>query len=198
MAQLAGQAAAPLQEDGADLKAQAAWESGLRRLQEQWTAVAADAERAAKAEALGGWSTWVEEALKGGAGRAHRFARPRVEKKLQRVVILDGMPHCDPLSRMEAACEKFCRIWGAVAEDPGPFEELRRLNEGFLADLPAISPADIPKAARSVSGTTPRSYDGLHPRHYGLLSGHGLSAAAALCTSMKRIGHLPRPAHWTQ
>ena len=95
----------------------------------------------------------------------------------------------DPMALFDAARLKLKGLWNAVEGN-----EVRTTTMPDMADnvsLPALTGQDLRAAAKLFSPATGSTYDGLHPRHFSLVSDAGLEAFAALLNLIEEIGAWP-------
>ena len=141
-------------------------------------------ERAAAAKSF---ASWLDEALAGGAGVAHRASKPR-PFGAPTVVKVGGRW----TAAKSAVLDSFADTWGALwSEKPAP-SSIRLPCLDAPPALPALSPTQIRSVAQSYPVKTDVR-DGFHPRHYVLLSDRTLKCLSVLYMYMEASGLAPSP-----
>jgi hypothetical protein len=129
------------------------------------------------------WKAWVHEAVQGGAGAAHRCAKPLEALRVASVADADGTPTACRAALLAADHAKWAAVWGASAapprsrceanqqgspEDQGDIAVQRWLDAAPTQQLPPLTVEEVRAAAQ---GFKPRTStpDGWHPRHIALL-----------------------------
>ena len=141
------------------------------------------------------WTNWAKEALSAaGASAAHAFI-----KRADRDIIFEARPSV--IDQVEGLHKQWAQHWRATqpteaqAEAPAlPAATWALDNLGWdrCEDFTQqVNPAAIIAASRKFKGATASAFDGLHCRHFSLLSDPLLEAAAVLMRTTLATGFAP-------
>ena len=64
------------------------------------------------------WKNWVHQAVQGGGGAAHRYAKPLEAIRIAAVADPDGVPSACPAALLQADHATWMKAWGASSESP--------------------------------------------------------------------------------
>ncbi len=175
--------------------------SGEGRRDEQWATWAARNEEflgqlrsrhasrvsAETSDKLRGWREWLREGFEAGAKHAHAYLRLPAEWRPSTSTTSQGLPTADPAAILDGQREKYAKAW-ADDGDSGWYQSTKR------EALPRLAPADLREASRLFKRTTAIAYDGIHVRHYAMLSDGALEALGGLLEVCELVGTFPRQA----
>ncbi len=149
--------------------------------------------KAAEAEDLKGskqrWTEWVTEGLGRGAKNAFKASRLPEAWKPTTAEEPDGTISGDPLKLLEAQRREYAALW--MAEE-GRAKEWQWAS---CDSLPRPSAGELRAASRSFRAETSQTYDGLHVKHFSLLSDAALETLAAIMEAMESGGRVPSQIH---
>ena len=129
------------------------------------------------------WKAWVHTAVQGGAGAAHRYAKPLEALRVASVADADGTPRACRAALLAADHAKWAAVWGASAapprsrceanqqdspEDQADIAVQRWLDAAPTQQLPPLTIEEVRAAAQGFKLRT-STPDGWHPRHIALL-----------------------------
>ena len=105
----------------------------------------------------------------------------------------------DPVTVLEADRQRFAKLWCAIDSPHDPNNaDARAQSQHVLEeacadtdDLPRLDHRILRRASASFSHKTSTSYDGLHPRHFAMLSDDALDAIGELLMCIEGQGHWP-------
>ena len=132
------------------------------------------------------WRDWVKEAGEAHKGWAHRWSK---HQEHWRPVKVSANGHFTgrPRDSLQQEKRRLSEVW-RCSEEPQPwFCD----DTGSYNDLPEIEIQEFLKAARSFPRRTASTWDGFHPRHYGMLTEEQAAVAIELVRLVERIGILP-------
>ncbi len=138
-------------------------------------------------ERLKGWREWIREGVEAGARHAHAYLRLPAEWRPSTSTTPQGLPTADPAAILEGQRDKYAKAW-ADDGDSGWYQCAKR------EALPRLSPEDLREASRLFKRNTAVAYDGVHVRHYALLSEGALEALGGLLEVCELVGTFPRQA----
>ncbi len=131
------------------------------------------------------WKQWIRQGADKGARNAHRFSRaPQPWVPTTAGEESSGTLTGDPAAALEELRQKYIGRWK-------PSEAPRFPAHEPVTPLPRISAASVADAGSSFTWDTASTYDGFHPRHFGMLSEQGCETAAALMEAMELSARLP-------
>ena len=156
------------------------------------TLLATEAGAAAAAQRRSGWEDWVVEAVTNGASGGHAYLRG----KAWRPAVVRRRGDGAETGRHDEVLAVYREAWKQhwVKEDGGRCDEVSSLLAAYPhgAPLPLLRPAALREASRSFKARTSRGADGLHVRHFALLSDAALHCAALLWDAIEVTGVFPR------
>ena len=149
------------------------------------SASAAEAEaNAARKDSFDKWKTWASEAAESGAGKAHRWARLPMSWRPSGVQ-LGGAWHAEPAKLLEAEAERKAQAWGCM-------ETCYVADAGIRHQpLQKPTPSHMRAAARSFQEVVASTFDGVHVRHFGMLSDQAYEVLAILFLIVETLGRFP-------
>ncbi len=130
------------------------------------------------------WRTWLREDAAGGAAHAHAYSRLQDAWNPTEVVDSQGILTADPGAILESQRDAYASKWQAA---PRQTRYAWRQREA----LPRLTPAQLRDSSSSFSRATASTYDGFHPRHFGLLSDAALAALGAILEAVELLGAWP-------
>ncbi len=135
------------------------------------------------------WIEWVTEGLGTGARNAFRASRLPEAWRPTTAEEPDGTISGDPLKLLDAQRREYAALWKA--------EEGRGKVWKWASNdaLPRPTAGELRSASRSFSLGTSQTYDGMHVRHFSLLSDAALETLAAIMEAMERGGRVPSQIH---
>ena len=142
-----------------------------------------------KTQGIAAWRQWLKADADLGNGHAHAYSRLPQAWISREAKGDDGILTGDPTQLMEEDRKKFYKLWESsdTAQTSAPkygrwekSDELRELNGD-----------DILEAAKTFGHGTSSTYDGLHPRHFAMLSPQGRTTTAALLEFFEHTGEWP-------
>ncbi len=166
---------------GEDLREQ------IRSLRDEAGKMQEKIRREEEAEAKKSWEAWLTDGFDKGAKNAHLFSKepegwtPTATRATVDYPIISS----DPVALQEEQRRKYAARWGA-ADTPHRYEWEDRTA------LPRLTPEVIRQASLSHKITTAETFEGMHPRHFSLLSDGGLEVVAALMEAAELLGCVPR------
>ena len=144
---------------------------------------------AEKNEGLAAWRKWLKEDADMGNGHAHAYSRMPQEWIPKEAKGDDGILTGDPTQLMAEDRTKFATLWNSA--DEAKEREPRYGKWDPSDDLRKLDGDDILEGAKSFSHGTSSTYDGLHPRHFAMLSGQGRETTARLLEFFEHTGEWP-------
>ena len=145
-----------------------------------------DAEKAKdKASAREAWRAWVLEHTECSSGWIHRWTKPQ-EVWAPSQVERNGEWKGQPTELPAAEADRLHGLWQAVEQPLPPWQ----CEDDIL--LPPISGEDVKSAVKTFSHKTSSTYDGMHPKHYGLVGDDALNLFARFFMCVERHGNFPR------
>ena len=152
----------------------------------------ADADRACSRSARAAWQGVVDESLKAGAARIHRWPRLPQHVVLPKVTAPPlTQPTGLPSNILEAEVTKYRGCWQSSCVAELPYS--RRLvfgDHGFQQ----WAVQHIRASAKHFATSTCQSFDGFHLRHWSMLCSAGTSCLARLLFLCVKLGTMP-PQH---
>ncbi len=162
-------------------------------LREELTAVSVEldaavkkAEEQEKGEATAAWVDWVRDGVDAGAKNAHRATR--IPQQWTPTTTADddlGILTGDPMKLLAAQRREYAAQWRARDQGPRTWYSTSRRS------LPRLSPTALREASLTMAPRTSQTYDGLHPRHFALLTDGALEALADLYEAAEALGAWP-------
>ncbi len=131
------------------------------------------------------WREWVREGFERGARNAHAYSRLPAEWQPSTVLKPDGTVSAEPTAILEGQRRKFAEMWSA-GDEPGGYCWTQRQA------LPRLTPEELRASSRLFKVRTAVAQDGLHMRHYALMSDGALTALAAILEACELLGTMPR------
>ena len=95
----------------------------------------------------------------------------------------------DAVGRIAFEKSKYRKLWQATSERPANDAPLGDGTGGH--EMPQLDAATLRAASEAFSKSTSYTFDGVHPRHFALLSDDALECLAMLLTACKNIGEWP-------
>ncbi len=132
-----------------------------------------------------GWTEWLEEDWKRGAGRAHRATRNPVEWRPTTTVDARGVVTASPIALLESYRRKYKEFWEA-SDSP-----VRVRWKGKCQELTPLIPGELRAASMAFPKSTASTYDGWHVRHFALVSDQGLSTLSTLLAAVEKSAMWP-------
>ncbi len=164
-----------------------AWASKLEELLDQFRTRHSRCAAAETSDKLRGWREWLREGFEAGAKHAHAYLRLPEEWRPSTATTPHGLPTADPAAVLEGQRAKYARAW-ADDGDSGWYQCTDR------EALPRLTPSDLRAASRQFKKSTAIAYDGVHVRHYAMLSDGALEALGGLLEVCELVGTFPRQA----
>ncbi len=132
------------------------------------------------------WKQWVHEAGTKHKGWAHKWTT--IKEQWQPTTFKKSGGHGGkPMGILQQETKRLTTVW----DSKGTQEELYDPPQDSWRDLPALSAEDFIRASRTFSPRTAQTWDGFHPRHYGLLSLHQAGICVSIMSLMERTGATP-------
>ena len=132
------------------------------------------------------WRAWVREAEGSHKGWAHRWTSQREHwrpVKAEAQSPFTGRPR----EALEREQERLSAVWQCTEQPSAWFED----DTASYRALPEIEIGAFLQAARSFPRRTASTWDGFHPRHYGLLTEEQAGVVIELIRLVERVGILP-------
>ena len=153
------------------------------------SAEAVDAQDARKA-----WKLWVKTALYGGGRKAHQWVKgPQTWTPLQ--VVVDGVHRVAPQALLQTELVRCTKLWGVGRPYSKEQPQSLMVPPAMRQALPRLTPEQIEEAGLASPPTKATSYDGIHPRHVGLICREGRMVAAALWEACELASTVPPQIH---
>ncbi len=130
------------------------------------------------------WSSWVKESLGVNTGWAHKWSQIT---ELWRPPRTSGSFEGKRSQVLEREAARLSDIWGCTEEAPAQFTGLAEDVEA----LPQVTVDDFRRAVKTFSARTSQTWDGLQPRHFGLLEDDQVEVVIKLFGLIERIGNMP-------
>jgi hypothetical protein len=135
------------------------------------------AENADTTEGRHSWTDWVDRALQGGAGAAHRYCKGGSDWNPTSATV-EGRYTVAPGNLLLAEQSRCAALWTSQ-------DEHEALADGFVppeqrSALPRLTVEQLREAGKSTPVKKAVTYDGFHPRHATMLSANGLRVMAIL------------------
>eukprot|EP00959_Pyramimonas_sp_CCMP1952_P303539 6351959-Pyramimonas_sp.AAC.1 len=136
------------------------------------------------------WKAWCEEAMSSTTGKAvYAYLKGRGEQSVEVVEDAAGYTSC-LTSHLTSQTSLYSSIWNAASE---PMPEPESLQNRPPMPIPSpVSEESIRKASSTFKHATCQP-DGLHPRHFSMVSAGGRNVMASLFTVMDILGEAPKP-----
>ncbi len=131
------------------------------------------------------WREWLRDGFESGAKHAFAYLRLPAEWRPSTVEGPDGLPTADPAKVLEAQRDKFVAAWSAD-DDAGRYAWQER------SALPRLSPSRLREASLLFKKGTAIAYDGVHCRHYSLMSDGALETLGAILEVCELLGTFPK------
>jgi hypothetical protein len=148
-----------------------------------------------KRNGISKWKEWLNDAKDKGLRRAHKYAKMPVKWTNVEVECEDGVMRADPIALLEKTREKLKKLWKADDDATGNCATQNGINDDgnneVLPKLTELSADELRNAAKSFSGSTASSFDGIHPRHGDAMSDEGLGALSAFLSLCEATGRWP-------
>ncbi len=132
------------------------------------------------------WREWVREAEAHHKGWAHRWTTTKEQWKAVRVPA-GGTFTGRPRDALEAERRRLQEVWRCSEESEPWFQA----DDAAAGALPPLSVQEFLQAARSFPRRTASTWDGFHPRHYGLLGERHAAVVLELILLIERVGIMP-------
>ncbi len=130
------------------------------------------------------WKNWLKEGMNCGAANAHAFSRLPGDWQPTEQVNAAGIISSEPGEILEGTRENYADKWQAAQQGIKYAWPQRDA-------LPRLSPAQLRGASRNIKKKTKATFDGFHPRHFGMLSEGALLALAAILEMVELLGAWP-------
>ena len=144
-------------------------------------------QRRQKQELKEAWADWVRDSQAHRKGWAHKWTA--IQQNWRPLVAQHGFSG-RPLDILMEESQRLQHIWGCREERAGWFEAPR----DAWRELPPIDVADFLKAAATFPCRSAQTWDGFHPRHYGLLREDQCRVVIRLYQLVERTGCMPSTA----
>ncbi len=131
------------------------------------------------------WHDWIREGFDAGARNAHAFSRLPAEWRPSVQKLVDGTITAEPTAILEGQRGKYAEMW-AAGDSPGGYSWKSRQA------LPRLQPGDLRTSSMTFRRRTATSHDGIHMRHYALLSDGALHVLSAILEICELLGTMPR------
>lgn len=130
------------------------------------------------------WRAWVVEHTECNSGWVHKWTKPRhvwTSSQVER----NGEWKGQPTELLAAESERLHGLWDASEEPLAPWQ--------CEDDIPLepLSGEDLKKAVKTFSHKTSSTYDGMHPRHFGLVWDSALEILARFLMCVETHGNFP-------
>ena len=152
------------------------YSNAYQQLEEALAVEAEEATLRARSEAHKAFTEWVGEALVGGAAAAHAYVKGKGSHATPVIKGIDGSVRANPREVLEHHRDVWHAQWTegrSVIENEGFWDELDLGNDG--PELPPpLGVDELRTASRTFRHRTSVGPDGLHVRHFCLVSDGGL------------------------
>ncbi len=166
------------------------WDIGAYEIYGRACALAEKAEDDRRKTEKQAWLDWIRHNVDAGARNAHRFLQLPVEWHPTEVLTEDGIVTADPMSILDAYSRKYDGMWADECDDGDFVNDAGGWGRRCALELP--EPEVIRSAAAQFKEETLTTYDGFHPRHYGLLCDEALAVVGNMVIVAELMGALPR------
>ncbi len=159
-------------------------ETAFRDLLEMIQRAESTEQRLQRAGLHAAWKEWVSDSQAHRKGWAHKWTalrqhwRPRVTQ--------DGFSG-RPLDLLTEESERLQGIWECSDYRAGWFDA----PEDAWKELPPVTASDFIKAANTFPCRSSQTWDGFHPRHFGLLREDQCTVAIRLYQLLERVSSMP-------
>ena len=160
----------------------------LDQLLETATTVHEDTTNAETAFARRSWKEWLQEDSNAGNKHAHDSTRLPKEWTPASATDAEGAITADPHAIISEEWSKFRKLWHAATNYCGWWDPGNREHSNGEAGLPSLEHSALRQASCTFSHGTSSTYDGLHPRHFALLSNPALDTVGALLEAIEWAG----------
>jgi hypothetical protein len=130
------------------------------------------------------WRQWVKNSMGINAGWAHKWSRLSSVWKPPKG---DLNVHGRPTDKLDSEASRLSDIWGCKRTRAPRF----RASQQAMDELPPVTVEELRSAIHTFPRHTAHTWDGLHPRHFGLLSNLQLEVVIALMYLIEQTGELP-------
>jgi hypothetical protein len=130
------------------------------------------------------WRQWVKNSMGVNAGWAHKWSRLSSVWKPPKG---DLNVHGRPTDKLDSEASRLSDIWGCKRTRAPSF----RASQQAMDELPPVTVEELRSAIHTFPRHTAHTWDGLHPRHFGLLSDLQLEVVIALMYLIEQTGELP-------
>ena len=143
-----------------------------------------------------GYKDWLLEDLHQGGRRAHLMTKLPAEWSPSSTQDSCGVVTSDPATVFESERAEFGTLWEALngTKQRGQVNSSTE-TEGSQAksgtSLPRLTHKSLRSAGNTFSHCTTATYDGVHPRHFALLSDAALQVVAVFLESIENLGAWP-------
>ncbi len=131
------------------------------------------------------WRDWLREDAAAGAAHAHAYSRLPEEWVPTQATDDHGIISADPSAILEGIRAAYATKWQAA-------QRQTRYAWREREALARLLPDELRAASLAFAKGTASTFDGLHPRHFALLSDQALAALAALYEAVELLGAWPR------
>ncbi len=131
------------------------------------------------------WRDWLKEDAAAGAAHAHAYSRLPDEWVPTQAMDSQGVISADPNLLLEAIRSAYAAKWQAA-------ERQTRYAWREREALTRLQPDELRAASLAFSKRTASTFDGLHPRHFALLSDQALAALATIYEAVELLGAWPK------
>ena len=135
------------------------------------------------------WKSTITETGAVATKRAFMYTQlPEIVQEQAVLDILTGIYTAEPMAVLAGAARKLADVWQCDADKA---EAASRLPWGGGKPLARLTVKRLLEAAKTFSHVTCYTYDGIHPRHFALLSYKSLLALSMILEAMECLGMAP-------
>ncbi len=156
----------------------------LDRLIESIASAMEEEHRLQSASAQEQWRHWVQNSMGVNPGWAHRWSKVSATWRPPRG---DLQTLGRPTDKLDVEAERLSSIWGCSRSRTQRF----RASQSDIDTLPPVTVEELRKAISTFPRNTAHTWDGLHPRHFLLLSDLQLEVVIALMHLIEQVGEMP-------
>jgi hypothetical protein len=138
------------------------------------------------------WKSWVLEATRGGAGRAHKWSKLPQQWTPTSVRTHEGKWSGQTSDLLAAEQQRLAAIWRPEPAVVKPGHKTEDLLPHDIGSLQPITATMLREASNRFPIKTAETYDGFHVRHYGLLCDEALHTIALLLNLVEHTRQWPR------
>jgi hypothetical protein len=130
------------------------------------------------------WRQWVHDSMGANLGWAHKWSKlAAVWKPPSGELSTDNRP----TAKLEREAARLSQIWGSGRKRGAKY----RATQEEIDSLPPISIEEFRRAVNTFPKRTSSTWDGLHPRHFALLTDEQIEVVIKLVRLIEHVGEMP-------